>query len=354
MTTALVHPDRGLCAPWHHPLLGGLQSRVVMTAMTRSMATPDHHATPAMAAYYARRAAHGVGLILTESTAVTALGGGFPNAPRLETTAEAESWRAVTSEVHAAGGKIFSQLLHCGRISDAEYTDGAQPVSATARPASGVNRRTGRDYPDPRALSRAEIRQITDQFVRAAGRAMAVGFDGVELHLAHGYLVDQFFDARVNDRRDEYGVDIPGRCRFGLELVQAVIAELGDAHVMVRISPSRWMGGTYDWPDLDGMIGYLIPALHDVGLRMLDVSCARAEYHETSGRVVGMIRPLWPHLLIAGASLPADAAQIEIAEGRLDMVTYGRWLIANPDLVERWRDGRLLEEYHPALLGSLS
>lgn len=339
--------------PWVHPILGPLQSRVAMSAMTRSFAGPDHVATDAMAAYYARRAVHGVGLVLTESTAVHPSGDGFPDAPRMCMPAQAASWRQVVDAVHAAGARIFSQLLHCGRISHEDYTDGAQPVSSTDRAADGINRRNGKPYATPRRLAASELQDLYDMHRRAAAAALSVGFDGVELHLAHGYLADQFFDARVNDRDDRYGGSVENRCRFGLELTDALLRECGAARVMVRISPSRWMGGRYNWPDLEAMLAYLVPAFDALGLRMLDVSCARADYHETSGRVVREIRPQWPYFLMAGASLTPAQAQAELDAGFIDMVTYGRLLIANPDLVERIRDGREMVPYDAALLDVL-
>lgn len=345
--------ERALLGPWSHPLLGPLPNRVVMTAMTRSAAGPGHVATPAMAAYYARRAEHGVGLLLTESTAVDPGGAGFPDQPRLCTPEQAASWRPVTEAVHAAGARIVCQLLHCGRISHEDYTDGAQPVSATDRRAGGVNRRNGQPYASPRRLVPSEMSAIYDQHRRSAALAMDAGFDAVELHLAHGYLADQFLDARVNDRTDAYGGSVENRCRFAVELTERVIGDLGADRVLVRISPSRWMDGQYDWPDLEAMVAALVPRLDAVGLRMLDVSCARADYHETSGKALRLIRPLWPHLVLAGASLSMRDAQAELDGGWIDLVTYGRFLIANADLVERWRDGQELRPFDPVMLDRL-
>jgi N-ethylmaleimide reductase len=343
-----------LCDAYPHPFLGELQSRVVMTAMTRSFAGPGHLATPQMAEYYARRAAHGVGLVLTESIAVDPSGDGFPTAPRLHTTEQADSWRVVVEAVHAAGAPIAAQLLHCGRITHEDYTDGIQPVSSTDQRAGGINRRNGKPYGEPRRLPAGELPRIVDVHRHSARLALSAGFDLVELHLAHGYLADQFFDARVNDRSDEYGGSVENRCRFGLELALAMLDECGPERLMVRISPSRWMGGLYDWPDLDEMLARLIPAFDALGVRMLDISCARADYHATSGRIVRKVRPMWPHFLVAGASLPAAEAQAELDAGLLDMVTYGRWLIANCDLVERMRAGDPPRPYDESLLDVLA
>lgn len=355
MTDRVLPPGtNALCEPYRHPFLGTLQSRVVMTAMTRSFAGAGHVATAQMAAYYARRAAHGVGLVLTESIAVDQSGDGFPTAPRLHTRAQADSWQAVIDAVHAAGAPIAAQLLHCGRITHEDYTDGLQPVSSTDRRAGGINRRNGKPYSEPRRLRVGELPQVADTHRRSAALALSAGFDLVELHLAHGYLADQFFDARVNDRTDAYGGSVENRCRFGLELTRTLLEECGPERLMVRISPSRWMGELYDWPDLDDMLTHLIPAFDALGLRMLDISCARAEYHATAGRIVRKVRPLWPHFLMGGASLPPAEAQVELDATLLEMVTYGRWLIANCDLVERMRAGKPLRAYDEALLDVLA
>ena len=345
--------SRLLTTPWVHPVLGALQSRVVMTAMTRSFAGAGHVATPDMVAYYARRAAHGVGLILTESTAIHPSGEGFPDGPQMHSQEQVESWKLVTDAVHAAGSPIFSQLLHAGRISHPDYTDGIELVSSTDRPAAGINRRNNKPYGTPRRLAASEMPAMYELFRRAALNALEAGFDGVELHLAHGYLPDQFLDARVNDREDAYGGSIANRCRFALELTESILAEIGAERTMVRISPSREMGGMYDWPDLDEMIAYIIPAFDSLGLRMLDVSCARSDYYATSGRIIRQVRPLWPHFLMGGASLTREQAQVELDEGLVDMVTYGRLLLANPDLVERARDGREWLPFEPHLLDAL-
>ena len=343
-----------LTEAWTHPLLGPLQSRVVMTAMTRSFAGPGHVATPDMVAYYARRAAHGVGLILTESTAIHPSGEGFPDGPQMDTPAQVASWRTVTDAVHAAGSPIFSQLLHAGRISHPDYTDGIELVSSTDRPAAGINRRNNKPYGTPRRLEHSDIPAVYELFRRAAVNALEAGFDGVQIHVAHGYIADQFLDARVNDRTDEYGGSVENRCRFALELMEIILKECGVNRTMARISPSREMGGLYDWPDLHDMLQYIIPAFDRVGLRMLDVSCARSDYFATSGRIIREVRPLWPHFLMGGASLTLEQAQAELDEGLVDMVTYGRLLLANPDLVEKFRDGRSVLPFEAHLLDTLS
>jgi len=335
------------------PLLGVVQSRIVMAAMTRGFCGPNHTATAQMAEYYAARARNGVGLILTEGTIVHRAGDGYNNVPHIETDDQTESWRQVTDAVHAERGRIFCQLWHCGRISHPDYTAGPSPLSSTSRAAEGVNRQNNKPYGQPRAMETADIEAVICQFVAAARNAMTAGFDGVELHGGHGYLIDQFFDARVNDRTDDYGGSVPNRCRFGLQVVGRVLEAVGPSAVMVRISPSRDMGGLYDWPDLQEMLNYLLPELRVLGLRMLDVSCANADYYTTSGRVVRMIRPVWKDLLIGGASLSREQAEAELSEGLLDMVTWGRALLANPDMPRRLRAGTPLAEFSRDMLSTL-
>jgi N-ethylmaleimide reductase len=342
-----------LCAPYVHPYLGALKSRVVMSAMTRNFAGPGHTATADMAAYYAARAHHDVGLILTEATIVDPSGDGYRNVPYIHDERQVQSWRMVTDAVHQEGGRIFCQLWHCGRISHPDFLGGAAPVSSSDRQAAGINRQNGKEYGVPRRLAAAELPSIVEMFRRAAGNALRAGFDGVELHLAHGYLPDQFFDARVNDRQDRYGGTVENRCRFPLELTSAVLEECGAHRVLARISPVRFMGGRYEWPDLDEMLAYVIPAFDAIGLRMLDISCANADYHTTSGEVIRRVRPRWPHLLIGGASLSADDAEREVREGWLDMVTYGRLLLANPDFVHRVRRRDACVAYDRAMLDVL-
>jgi N-ethylmaleimide reductase len=325
-----------------------------MSAMTRSFAGPGHLATEAMRRYYERRALGGVGLILTEGTVVDPSGDGYNDVPHLATEAQAESWAPVVKSVHAAGGKIAAQLWHGGRNAHSDYTGGVAPVSSTSRALEGLNRNNDKPYEAPRALGTDEMPAIYAQHARAARRALAVGFDAVEVHMGHGYLVDQFFDARVNDRTDRYGGSVENRCRFGLELVQALLAEVGPSRLIARISPALEKKGPYDWPELQLMLAHLIPALDAAGLRMLDVSNARADYHAASGRVIRLVRPRWPHLLLGGASLSLEEAEAEVAAGRLDLVTWGRQLMADPEMVAKLRAGEPVTPFAFEMLKSLN
>ena len=235
------------------PGIGTIRNRVVMAPMTRSFA-PGHLANERMAGYYARRAEAGVGLIVTEGTVIHPSGDGYRDVPYIETPAHAEAWRPIVERVHAAGGRMLCQLWHCGRISHADFTGGEPPVSSTDKPADGMNRQNNKPFGAPHRLTPAEMPRVYAQFVSAARQAFAAGFDGVELHFANGYLADQFMDAKVNDRTDDYGGSVANRCRFTLDCLQAVIDAVGAARVAVRISPVRDMGGIYEWPVRAGAI----------------------------------------------------------------------------------------------------
>jgi len=329
-----------------------LRNRTVMSAMSRSFADADRCATEAMQAYYAKRAAGGAGLILTEGTLIHQSGDGWVNAPFIAEDKHASAWRPVVDAVHGEGGAIACQLWHMGRISHADFT-GDAPVSSTNRAAGGVNRQNDKPYGEPRALDAAEMPVIYGYFVDAAKRALDAGFDAVELHMGHGYLVDQFFDGAVNDRTDSYGGSVENRCRFGLELLEAVTKAVAGSKVIARISPSRFMGGVYEWPDLEEMLAHLMPAFGQLGLGALDVSCANSDYFQTAGRMVRKIRPLYDGVIMSGASLTPEQAEAELESGVVDAITWGRAFIANPDLPERIRKGEELAAFEDSMRGTL-
>lgn len=329
-----------------------LRNRVVMSAMSRGFADHERCATEAMVRYYEKRAAGGAGLILTEGTIIHASGDGWVNAPLIAEERHARAWRPVVDAVHAAGGAIACQLWHMGRISHEDFT-GGPPVSSTNRAADGLNRQNNKPYGTPRALEAGELPAIYEYFAEAARRAIDAGFDAVELHMGHGYLVDQFLDGRVNDRTDRYGGSVENRCRFALELVESVVKAVPGRQVMGRISPSRSMGGLYEWPDLDEMIAYLIPRLSQLGLGALDVSCANSDYFATAGRMVRKIRPLYDGVILAGASLSPEQAEAELESGVVDAITWGRSFIANPDLADRIRRREVLTPFDDSMRGTL-
>jgi dTDP-4-dehydrorhamnose reductase len=330
-----------------------VKNRFVMSAMTRGFADADHCATDLMKKYYETRAKDGVGLILTEGVVIHPTGDGYNSVPHIATPKQADSWKPVIQAVHEYGTKIFCQLWHCGRISHPDYTGGVAPVSSTDVAAEGINRQNNKPYGKPEALTKAGIAQVHQSYLQAADNAIKAGFDGVQLHLGHGYLADSFFDARINTRTDEYGGSVENRCRFALELIEKTMARFKAHQVSVRISPSRDMGGIYNWPDMDEMLQYLLPQMWKLGVRILDISCARADYYQTSGAVIHKVRPFWPGVLMGGASLSIEQAEKEVRDQYLDLVTWGRTLIANPDLVEKARNHQPLTEFNVSMLKEL-
>jgi N-ethylmaleimide reductase len=334
--------------------IGKLKNRVVMSAMTRNFADNNHCATNAMKDYYVRRAKDGVALLLTEGLVIHPSADGYKNVPHLSNIEQSVSWKKVTEAIHNTDSKIFAQLWHCGRISHEDFTGGLRPVSASSVRAEGINRQNNKLYAVPRALETSEINEIYKYYLNSAHLAFAAGFDGVQLHLGHGYLADSFFDSQINLREDQYGGNIPNRCRFAVELVEKFISIFGEKKVIVRISPSREVNGIiFSWPNLDQMISHLISEFDRIGLRMIDVSSARANYYETSGLIIKKIRPIWPHFIIGGSSLSENQAINELAEGYVDMVTWGRAILANPDFITRLKKKQDLLPMHPDMLNNL-
>lgn len=334
-----------------------LKNRVVMTAMTRNFSDKEHNPTDLMRAYYERRATGGVGLILTEGTIIHPSGDGYPDVPYIYTDKQVEEWRKIVAVVHKHGTKIFCQLWHCGRISHPDRLNGNLPVSSSAVRPKGNAPHTQKPMVTPRALEHDEIPIVIEMFAQATQKALKAGFDGVEIHGGHGYIIDQFLDSRINQRTDEYGGSVENRCRFALEVTKAVLGIAGPERTSLRISPSREMGGLYEWPNLAEMLDYLIPQLDTIGLRILDISCARSDtvniYDSTSGKIVRMARSLWPHIIIAGASLPPEKAEEELQSRLVDLITYGRFILANPDFIKKITNGEPLVPYSTEMLKTL-
>jgi len=339
--------------PYQNEFLGHMKNRVVMSAMSRSFSDKNHLCTDEIMKYYELRAKNNMALIITEGVVIHPSADGYNNVPHMWNNNQSESWKKTTTAVHKFNTKIFCQLWHCGRISHQDYTGGIPPVSSTDKAAEGINRQNNKPYSIPHKLTKKEILEVYDMFIKSGELAIKAGFDGLELHFGHGYLVDQFLDSRINDRTDEYGGSIENRCRFAIELTKLMITKFGPNKIIIRISPSRDMGGIYDWPNLNEMINYIIPELNKIGLRMLDISCARANYFETSGRIIRTVRKIWPYVIIGGASLTINEAEEEIKNNYLDMITWGRYILANPDFVNKIEHNIKLIEFDRDMLNRL-
>jgi len=324
--------------------IGKVKNRIVMSAMTRGFADQQHKCTKEMKAYYERRAENGVGAIITEGIVIHHSADGYNNVPHIESEEQAQSWKDTVDAVHQHGSKIIAQLWHCGRISHSDYTGGAAPVSSTDSAAEGINRQNNKPFGEPRKLAKEDLLEIIKMFDSATEKALRAGFDLVEIHMGHGYLVDQFLDANVNDRTDEYGGSVENRCRFALELAAALVSKYGADKVMIRLSPSRFMGGIYEWPDLDEMLNYLMPKLNEIGIAIIDISCANSNYFDTSGKIIKMIRKVgFKGVIFGGASLTKIQAEDLVCSGDLDFVTWGRGILANYDFVTRLQGDQDLE-----------
>jgi len=339
--------------------LGGLRlrNRFVMAPLTRMRSKqPGNVPWELNAEYYRQRAS--AGLIISEATQVSQQGQGYPGTPGIHTAEQVNGWKLVTSAVHAAGGKIFLQLWHVGRISHRSHQPGgALPVAPSAiKPAGGTYSAEWEevDFETPRALDTAEIPEIVEQYRRGSGNAKLAGFDGVEIHGANGYLLDQFLQDGSNQRTDRYGGSIENRARLLIEVVDAVMEVWGTGKVGVRLSPY----GTYnDMHDSDplALFTYVIENLDERELAYLHLIEPRASLASEIDDVVAgaidsarLFRRLFGGTLISAGGHTMASAQASISSGLADAVAFGRLFIANPDLPKRVRLGTVLNRHDRA------
>lgn len=308
-----------------------LPNRVLMAPLTRTRASGTGRVPNAlMRDYYAQRAS--AGAILTEATSVTPMGVGYPRTPGIWSEEQAEGWRLVTDGVHAAGGRILLQLWHVGRISDPSFHDGALPVAPSAIAAKGHVSllRPERPYVVPRALETEEVQGVVEAFRIGAENAKAAGFDGVEIHGANGYLLDQFLQDSTNKRTDRYGGSIENRARLMLEVTDAVVSVWGAGRVGMHLSPR---GTSHDMGDSDPAAIYGHVA-RELGARKIAFLCVRETLEEP--RLAPMMRAAFGGVCIANDSFTRESAEAVLATGEADAVAFGKLFIANPDLVQRF------------------
>ena len=328
-----------------------LPNRVVMSPMTRTRATEDDVPTDLMRDYYVQRAS--AGLIITECTEVSDQAHGIIRAPGLQRRVQVEAWRKVTEAVHAAGGRIYCQIWHCGRVSHPDIRGGELPVAPSPIPAQGdFFLPTGRvDFPVPRQLGIEEIPAIVESFAAATRRARCAGFDGVELHGANGYLQDQFLQDGSNQRTDAYGGSVENRARLMVETVEAMIAAWDADRVGVRLSPSSALYGMHDSDPL-ATFSHVVRALDEMQVGYLHVCEPNAKMLE-SGRakvvhVAETFRPMTTAPIIVNGGFDRAKGDAVIAAGHADLVSFGVPYIANPDLTERLRTGAAVNKPDPS------
>lgn len=323
-----------------------LANRVVMAPMTRARALndiPDEHTV----LYYAQRAA--AGLIISEGIPVSREGCGYLFNPGLYTDEQAQAWRRVTDAVHAKGGRIFAQLWHVGRMSHVSLQpDSGAPVSSVASVAANSNAYAWveKGKPGPvqastsRALSTAEVHRVSADFVSAARRAMDAGFDGIELHGANGYLLEQFLNGALNNRQDAYGGSVVNRQRFLLETLDALAAEIGSARVGVRLSPFGRLFDMHPYAEETDTWLSLASALNDRKLAYVHLSDQLTIGAEAIPQGFAIqFRQAYQGTLIAAGGFDRELAEAALEAGDLDLIAFGRPFIANPDLVERMQNG---------------
>ena len=329
-----------------------LKNRVVMAPMTRDRAdNPELAPTALHAEYYAQRAT--AGLIITEGSQISPQGAGYIYTPGIYSAAQIKGWEQVTDAVHARGGRIFLQLWHVGAVSHPDFHGGALPVSASAfeikaklyTPAGEM-----KETVTPRALSVAEIQQVVRDFAQGAKNAIAAGFDGVEIHGANSYLIEQFLRDSANKRTDQYGGSLSNRARFLMEVVAAVSQAVGAERTAVRLSPA---GAYYIQPDSDtrALYDHVIGKLSDMDLAYLHLREPASDVSAVPNMVVDVARhyrKLYKGTLITNTAYDQEKGNAVIAAGDADLVAYGVPFIANPDLVERFREGAPLAKADPA------
>ena len=322
-------------------------NRIFMAPLTRCRATAEHVPTDLMAEHYAQRAS--AGLIVAEATMAMEGNSSFWMEPGIYSTEQIAGWKLVTDAVHAAGGRIFLQIWHGGRACHPLLNDGAQPVAPSPLPILGDEVHTPegkKTYVMPRELHDDELPGIVTGFKKAAENALAAGFDGVEVHGANGYLLDEFLRDGANKRSGPYGGPIENRARLLLEVIEAVVSVCGSDRVGVRISPLNSFNSMID-SDPIGLSTWLATRLNDFNLAYLHVM--RSDFfQQQSGDVMTPIRAAYKGVLIGNMGYSAAEAEQAIADGKLDAVAFGTGFLANPDLPARFKAGAELNQPDPA------
>lgn len=307
-----------------------LANRIFMAPLTRCRASAGRVPNALMRDYYVQRAS--AGLIISEATSVSPLGVGYPNTPGIWSPEQTAGWRQITEAVHAAGGKMFLQLWHVGRVSDPSYLDGALPIAPSAiAPKGHVSLiRPLKAFVTPRALERSEIPGIIEVYRQGAANALAAGFDGVELHGANGYLLDQFLQDSTNRRTDDYGGPIENRARLMLEVTDAVISVWGANRVGMHLAPR---GDAHDMGDSNpaATFGYVA---RELGRRKIAFICARESLGDN--RLGPKLKKQFGGVYVANEAFTRETGEQVVAAGEADAVAFGKAFIANPDLPKRF------------------
>lgn len=326
-----------------------LRNRIAMAPMTRGRSGTERLANEINAKYYAQRSS--AGLIISEGTTISEQANGWNESPGIYTDKMGTAWKPVVDSVHRHGGVIFLQLWHCGRASHSDFHEGSLPVAPSAIKLNGDSVHTPqgkKPYEVPRALETSEVSQVVNDYRKAAERAKAAGFDGVEIHGANGYLIDEFLQSKTNHRTDQYGGSIENRFRFLKEIVEALTSIWPAHRVGVRLSPNGVFNDMGS-PDYREQFLYAAEQLDSYPLAYLHVMDGLAFGFHNLGDPVTLddIRKVFRGTLMGNCGYTAEAASAAISEGRADLISFGRPFISNPDLVERLQRGNPLAEPAP-------
>lgn len=330
-----------------------LSNRILMAPLTRCMADDDLVPTAAMADYYAHRA--DTGLIISEATIIRPDGQGYPNTPGLFTDEQIIGWQKVTSAVHQAGGKIFAQLWHVGRVAHPFFFGEGDVLSASDIGIEGtVPRMRDLNFQTPKAASAEEIKQLISDYAQAANNAIEAGFDGIEIHGANGYLIDQFLHHASNNRPDQYGGSPENMARFALEVVDAIVEQIGADRVGLRLSPGAYflMEGH---EDDRAVFDYLLLELNSRKLAFVHIGIFddSMTFDYLDGRASDYVRRLYKGTLVGVGGYTAETGQQAIEADRFDLLAIGRPMIANPDYIKRVKNQQTLRQYNESMLDTL-
>ena len=319
-----------------------LKNHLVMCPLTRSRAI-DHLPNELMAEYYGQRA--GAGLIITEGTSPSPNGLGYPRIPGVFSKEQVAGWKLSTEAVHERGGKIFLQLMHTGRVSHPlNMPEGSRVLAPSVVQLTDGKMYTDQEgeqpYPTPKAMTSEDIDTALQEYVTAAKNAIEAGFDGVEMHAANGYLLEQFISPATNQREDEYGGSIEKRIRFVLEVAEATVAAIGAERVGIRVSPYGVFSGMEIYEELDETYRRLAQKLSEIGLVYMHlVDHSSMGTPEVPGRIKKVLRDNFKNTLILSGGYDAEQAEQDLQQGQGDLVAMGRSWLANPDLIERIKAG---------------
>ncbi|MGE7904436.1 alkene reductase [Peribacillus sp. NPDC094092] len=324
-----------------------LKTRTAMAPMTRAFADNETGVVNDLTVeYYRKRAQDGIGLIITEGVVISPRAKGNPGVPGIYTQEQINGWKKVTEAVHAYGGTIIAQIWHVGRASHHEIAGGLPPQAPSPIAAEGKVSRFGKPFDTPEEMTETDIAEVVNQYKQAAKNAMDAGFDGVEIHGAHGYLIDQFNSDTSNKRTDRYGGDLKQRLTFMKEVLKAVIDAIGVERTLIRFSALKIDQPSYMWEDPEKAIQTFIEAFNETGVKMIHPSTM--EFAKPIARGLTMhelVRSHWDGIIIGVGGLDPETAEAALEKGIIDVAAIGRPLLANPDYLARIKQDEKLVDY---------